>query len=126
MGRVKRANHTRIPMSQYLTWRKGSTFRAYFDVTKGDVSGDEAARAAMKQRHFGEPVGDEVVVFGVEFFPAIDAAPAYFELVGQPGDIEDLPVGDYVADIRIEFDDGVFQSEPIRIQVMDRVTEDEP
>lgn len=111
-------------MAQFFTWRKGSTFRMYFDVTSGDVTGEEPVRCAMKQRRFGEAYGDELVVFVVEFFPAADGAYAYFEISAEADEADSLPLGDYLADLRIEFDDGEFQSDPIRIQLLDRVTED--
>lgn len=103
-------------------WRRGGDLSLSYEVVSGTVTGTETVSSVMKTS-----AGDSVTpsaTFTCTFTEASGTSPDRWIITGSAASSEALVAGTYVADIRVEFDDGtIHQSAPFSIRVLERVTE---
>lgn len=107
-----------------FTWIRGSTFKIGLRAKTGAFTGAETVRCALKpstQRAEygpGDAVPDAVVLT-----PSYDAGNGAWIFSGSATQGEALSPGFYIADARIVVSGEVIQTLPVKIEVVQRVTE---
>jgi hypothetical protein len=107
-------------------WRRGSTFTLGLRVKTGAVSGNEVVSCWLKKAINGKSPGDDVdpaAVLTTTFVAASGELAAHWLFVGTPEQSIDLAPGQYVADARIGIAGSIIQTDPVLIEVVERVTE---
>ena len=92
-------------------------------VTGGTVTGSEPIRAQMKPALPDNSPPPDSTPASVTFTSAWDADGAQWVFTGAPDDSLPLPIGNYVSDVRLVLSGLVVQTDPVVIQLVDRVTE---
>lgn len=103
-------------------WYRGATFRMSIEVASGTVTGSETVSCALKRQKYGAPFGAQLMDFDVSFVAAIDDAKARWDFVGTPEQGLALTPGQFIADARFEFADGVTITKTISIILRETVT----
>lgn len=112
-----------------FTWIRGSTFKLGIRPRSGAAfTGAETVRCVLKRSTQRDTVGpgDDVpdaVVFSCSFVAASGNMPAYWKITGSAAQSEALAPGWYITDARIVIGGEVTQTTPVKIEVVQRVTE---
>lgn len=108
-------------------WRRGSTFTLGLRIKSGSVTGSETVTCWLKRAANGKSPGDAAptaAVLATAFVPASGDVAAHWLFTGTPEQSLALTTGSYIADARIGIAGSIIQTEPVLIEVVERVTEE--